>query len=250
MFLDEISELPRELQPKLLKVLKDGEFQPVGADKTTKVNVRILSASNQDLRSLVDAGLFRADLYYRIAVIPLCVPPLRDRPSDTRLLVDHFIERLAARGYPRDVRPDREGLKLVMYYPWPGNVRELANAIEHGVICAIDGVITADALPYDVRNHGTSVTRRGRQDHNEHDLLQKEIEEALERAHGNRTLAAQVFGIDRSTLWRRMQRLGMTWTELKHRCPVLSWVAAASVTLFAAECGEVATNELLADENR
>jgi transcriptional regulator with GAF, ATPase, and Fis domain len=208
LFLDEIGELPRELQPKLLRVLQDGEYEPVGSDKTERVDVRLACAANRNLRDMVDDGGFRADLYYRIAVVTLNVPPLRQRPGDIPLLVDVLLRRLTARGYPADIRVGAGAMRSIMNYPWPGNVRELANAVEHSVICAQDGEIVPSSLPdaileyCNARQHpakaeSAPVDDRGR------------IEAALRKANGNKTLAAQILGIDRSTLWRRMRRLGM-----------------------------------------
>jgi PAS domain S-box-containing protein len=213
LFLDEISELPLHLQPKLLKALEEQSFQMVGSDKTVKVDVRIIAASNQNLRDLVDAGTFRADLYYRLAVIPVEIPALRDRPGDIPLLIRHICDQLVSRGYPANIECDDEAMQLMMDYPWPGNVRELTNAVEHGMILARNGRVTASALPYDVRHY-----RSHRDDTRaqapvagsaaaETDPHKKEILDALEDSNGNRAEAARKLGIDRSTLWRRMHRL-------------------------------------------
>ncbi|MCP5141340.1 MAG: sigma 54-interacting transcriptional regulator [Chromatiales bacterium] len=209
LFLDEISELPKELQPKLLRVLQDGEYEAVGSDKTIKVDVRLVSASNQDLREMVDDGAFRPDLYYRIAVVALQVPALRDRPGDIPMLVDVLHKRLVVRGYPADVRFAPEAIRTIMNYPWPGNVRELANTVEHAIICAADGVVGNDSLPDTLQEYC-----HARRTQSEAPALLRderdEIEQALRKANGNKTLAAQILGVDRSTLWRRMQRLGMS----------------------------------------
>ena len=210
LFLDEISELPLNLQAKLLKVLQDQRFEMVGSDKSIEVDVRIISASNTNLRDAVDHNRFRPDLYYRLAVIPVMVPPLRDRPGDIPILIKHFCEKLSARGYPKDIQCNHAAMRIMMDYPWPGNVRELANAVEHGIVCAENKVVTPESLPQDIRsysqhNHpgpGTTLS--------EDDTIQRQaILEALEQAKGSRAIAATLLGIDRTTLWRRMQKLGI-----------------------------------------
>jgi transcriptional regulator with GAF, ATPase, and Fis domain len=209
LFLDEIAELPYDLQPKLLRVLQDGEYEPVGSDRTVTVDVRVVSASNQDLRERVDDGVFRADLYYRLAVVPIEVPPLRERPGDIQLLIKVLMQRLALRGYSSSVSVTPEAIRSLMNYPWPGNVRELANAVEHSVICAQQGRITRDSLPDTIRNYCQARMRpKTTEDAPQMDERER-IQRALHKADGNKTLAAQILGIDRSTLWRRMQRLGM-----------------------------------------
>lgn len=206
LFLDEISEIPLHLQPKLLKAIEDQSFQMVGSDKNISVNVRIIAASNQNLRELVDSGEFRSDLYYRLAVIPIDVPPLRERPGDIPLLIHHLCERLVSRGYPGDIECSSEAMGLMLDYPWPGNVRELSNAIEHGMILARDGMVTPICLPGDIRHHANRHDNGGETDL---ERQRQEIEDALDNANGNRAEAARLLGIDRSTLWRRMHRLGL-----------------------------------------
>jgi len=210
LFLDEISEIPLHLQAKLLRAIQDHSFEMVGSDKTINVNVRIITASNKHLRELVDQGEFRADLFYRLAVIPLTLPSLRDRPGDIPLLTSYFHGKLVKRGYPEEIKCSDDAMRLLMNYPWPGNVRELQNAIEHGMICAIDQMIHAESLPQDIaRQHRFAST-------NSDSLAQKddlqesyEIEDALNQCNGSKSQAAKQLGIDRSTLWRRMQRLGI-----------------------------------------
>ncbi len=209
LFLDEISELPRELQSKLLRVLQDGQFEAVGSDETQQVDVRVITASNQDLVELVDKKSFRTDLYYRISVFPFLVPPLRDRPGDIPKLIDVLKQKLITRGYPDSIHFSNEAMRPIMNYPWPGNVRELANVVEHSIICAIDGVVVADSLP-----DSLNLYCQARQQNTLPDKIPEineleQIQNALLQANGNRTLAAQLLKIDRSTLWRRMQRLNI-----------------------------------------
>ncbi len=210
LLLDEVGEIPLHLQATLLRAVQDQQFEMVGSDAPVQVDVRVITASNRNLREMVDAGRFRADLYYRLAVIPLLVPPLRQRPGDLPLLLEHFCAKLGQRGYPQggDFSPD--AMRMMMDYPWPGNVRELENAVEHGIICAVDGTVVPESLPQDIREFRSRGPRplaavpsedAGRR--------RAEIADALRRSGGNRSLAARALGIDRTTLWRQMRRLGV-----------------------------------------
>ncbi len=221
LFLDEIAEIPMHLQAKLLRVLQDHTFEPVGSDKTLHVDIRIITASNRDLREMVDDGDFRADLYYRLAVFTLNVPPIRERRGDIPLLLRHFCENLEARGYPAGVSCSSEAMQILMNYNWPGNVRELENAVEHALICSVDGTVKPESLPEQIRmsvladqmwtggERASGAPDQSAADTaaDEDEQARREIERALLQSNGNRSAAAKLLGVDRTTLWRRMQRL-------------------------------------------
>jgi len=208
LFLDEVGEIPLHLQAKLLRAIQDQVFEPVGSDRSIGVDVRIISSSNRNLREMVDDAKFRADLYYRLAVIPLYIPPVRERPGDIPLLLKHFCYNLESRGYPSDVECSPESMRMLMDYTWPGNVRELENAVEHAIICSVDKVVLPESLPIDIRSFSAAAGVAPAAEANpEHQPERREIEEALRRAKGNKTLAAKFLGVDRTTLWRRLRRL-------------------------------------------
>lgn len=205
LFLDEVSEIPLHLQSKLLKALDEKCFQMVGSDKNIRVDIRIIAASNRNLRNMVDAGTFRPDLYYRLAVFSLTVPALRERPDDIPALIQHLHRRFANRGYSDGLEYSAEAMALLLNYPWPGNVRELSNAVEHAMILAKNGLITPRCLPCDIHDYHANNT-----DSTTENNPCCEITDALETACGNRAEAARMLGIDRTTLWRRMHRLGLS----------------------------------------
>jgi len=216
LFLDDVSALPLRLQPKLLRAAQDGFFEPVGSDVPVTADVRIISASNHSLREMVEAGTFRADLYYRLSVFPINVPPIRERPGDIPLLLGHFCDKLAERGYPANLEYSPEATRLLLNYPWPGNVREMENAVEHALICAIDNKIVPESLPQDIQYFAGFETPgrmvpRARVDDAENERAR--IEDALLRAGGNKSVAAKALGIDRTTLWRKMRRLNLLQPE-------------------------------------
>jgi transcriptional regulator with PAS, ATPase and Fis domain len=214
LFLDEISEMPLHLQAKLLRAVQEQEFEMVGSDKTVKVDVRIISASNRNLKDMVNDDEFRADLFYRLAVIPLTIPSLQNRPGDIPVLIDHFCKRLAQRGYnTANLECSNDAMRLMMDYPWPGNVRELENAVEHGIICAKGDHVEVESLPQDIREYqqGDLLEQENlSQERRAGDKFRRNIEGALKQCGGNKAKAAQLLGIDRSTLWRRMQKLNIS----------------------------------------
>src|SRR5262249_21156868 len=147
LFLDEIGDVTPALQLKLLRVLQEREFERVGGETTLKVDARVVSATNKDLKSEVAAGRFREDLYWRLHVIPLAIPPLRQRREDIPLLVEHFMAKLGPRTNPRVTRVEDDALARLMAYPWPGNVRELENTVEQAMVFAEGDAIGVKALP-------------------------------------------------------------------------------------------------------
>ena len=230
LLLDEIGEIPLHLQAKLLRAIQDQRFEPVGSDETIEVDVRVISATNQDLRDMVNNGQFRADLFYRLAVVPIKIPPLRDRVGDIPLLLKHFCSDLTARGYPSNVACTPEAMRMMMDYPWPGNVREMINAVEHAYICAVDNAVVPESLPQDIRHHTMGASYTGIIDmpqiygrrHGDAPLPKHggtavahmgspadDIIQALNATKGNKSAAAKALGIDRTTLWRRMRKYGL-----------------------------------------
>lgn len=215
LFLDEVGEMPLHLQAKLLRAVQEQRFESVGSNRTQSVDVRIISASNRSLKEAVEARQFRADLYYRLAVFPVVVPPLRQRKSDIPLFISRFLSHLVTRGYP-PVSVSDAALRLLLDYPWPGNVRELENAIEHAVICAIDGRIEPDSLPHDIRAWDKGLPfvapapAQPLPSKASAEQLRGQILFALKRCEGKKSEAARMLGMNRVTLWRHMKRLGLS----------------------------------------
>jgi len=206
LFLDEVGEIPLHLQAKLLRAIQDQEFEMVGSDKPVHVDVRIIAASNKNLRYMVDKGKFRADLFYRLAVIPITIPSLKQRPGDISLLSKHFCSRLVARGYPDNIVCSNQATRMMMDYPWPGNVRELENAVEHGLICAIDGEVRAESLPQDIREYCKNLSEYSHQSQTDEDQHADEIRTTLKLVNGNKAEAAKMLDVNRTTLWRWLQK--------------------------------------------
>ncbi len=203
LFLDEIAEMPSDLQPRLLRVLQDKQFSPVGSFKQMKANIRLVSATHQSLRHLVEEGQFRADLMYRIRVVPLFLPRLAERGRDIEVLTWRFIEEFNKQKQ-RVVTAIEEGALAALYrYPWPGNIRELRNNIEYAFVMGQGEVLVLDDLTPEVRGEPYPVESSGR-----HSLKQDEIQsirEALRSTRNSRTEAAQKLGISRATLWRKIR---------------------------------------------
>lgn len=207
LFLDEIGDLPLAVQPKLLRALQEGAVRRVGADRERAVSVRAVAATNHDLEAEVSEGRFREDLYWRLNVIALHVPSLRERPFDIPLLVEHFISKAAeaAGRRPLDVAP--EALAILTSYSWPGNVRELANVIERAVALARGARLTLEDLPNRARSSGEASVILARSSARQLTLRELEREyifETLRKTGGNKTQAAELLGLDRKTLYRRL----------------------------------------------
>lgn len=201
LFIDEVGEMPLVLQPKLLRVLEDGSMRRVGSEKERRVDVRIVAATNRNLKQEVEAGRFREDLYYRLNVLTLHLPPLRDRADDLRLLVDHFVGD--------DYELDDEARSALQSYNWPGNVRQLINTIKRAKILA-DDVITLEDLPDEFEPRPPQREHESEQREGSLMKLQREhIREVLERENGNKSAAARAMGVERRKLYRMMKQHGI-----------------------------------------
>jgi DNA-binding NtrC family response regulator len=211
LFLDEIAELPMMLQAKLLRVLQFGELRRLGDVKEIRVDVRVIAATHQDLQVAVQEGRFRQDLYFRINVLKLDVPPLRDRASDIPQLTETFLGDLAKRERRLPLRLSPETMQALLAYPWPGNVRELQNVLERAaILCAGTSIEVAD-LPAEFRTGAPASHSSGLigQDISVSDLERQHILAVLERVGGNRSRAAEMLGIPRRTLYRRLEEYGV-----------------------------------------
>jgi DNA-binding NtrC family response regulator len=207
IFLDEVGELPLLMQPKLLRVLQEGTVRRVGADREREINVRVLAATNRDLEQEVSEGRFREDLYWRLNVIHLRIPPLRERPLDIPLMIDHFLNKMADRSGSPPFNVTPEALAILTAYSWPGNVRELENAMESAMALAEGALITPQDLPARITSGGRSSTllARGRERRMTIQQLEKEyILETLRLTNGNKSRAAEILGFDRRTLHRKL----------------------------------------------
>jgi len=209
LFLDEVGEMPASLQVKLLRVLQDSHIRRVGDTVSRKVDIRLIAATNRDLRAEVDAGRFRQDLFYRMNVVPVTLPPLRDRGDDILLFAQHFLEASAKRQRKSIVSFTPEARELLLRHPWPGNVRELENAMERAVALSDDGV----ALEPHLFGLGASVARRWDGQHSLRETMEaveaETIREALRQSESNVSRAARALGVSRQHLHNRMNFHGI-----------------------------------------
>jgi transcriptional regulator with PAS, ATPase and Fis domain len=207
IFLDEVGDVPLSTQVKLLRVIQEKEFERVGDYKPIHIDVRIIAATHRNLRALMKEGLFREDLFYRLNVIPIFIPPLRERPADIPILIQHFISEAMARTGKQITGVDGEAMALLTRHSWPGNVRELINVIEYAFVVCGGDVITRSELPEmslapqvripSVRGSGTEKSQK---------LL---LTDALILAKGKRSAAARMLGVTRQTLWNWIKKHGI-----------------------------------------
>ena len=204
IFLDEIGDVSPALQAKLLRVLQSKEVRPVGETKSQLVNVRVVSATNRNLEILVKEGKFREDLLYRLRVVHIALPPLRERVDDILPLARHFLAEFRRRLKIQNLRLSPATLDVLMKYPWPGNVRELENALEHAAVVCSGGLVTPDVLPATLTGYDPSTTEPDPRRPLE-EVEKRHILRTLELTRGNRAEAARILGISESTLYRRLK---------------------------------------------
>lgn len=213
VFLDEIGDVPASVQVKLLRVLQEREFERLGSNVTRHIDVRVVAATNQDLRAALEQGTFREDLYYRLNVVPISLPPLRERKEDIPFLARHFLEKLAPETGSRAESITDEAIARLMSYHWPGNVRELENVIERSLVMCAGATLDAPDIKLEMaprRNNHQAASPAFLPDGMTLDQFEQEIiREALRRADGNKSQAARLLGLTRNALRYRLAQMGM-----------------------------------------
>ena len=208
IFLDEIGDISPRMQLRLLRVIESGEFERVGESKPVRVNIRVVAATNQDLKQKVAAGEFREDLYYRLKVVEIHLPSLRDRRNDIPLLLEHFLKKFN-RTFGRDIGGiSTDAFNVLMLHTWPGNVRELENTIEHAFVRCRQGVITVEHLPQEFGEVALQVNFDKGPDGEQQEA--QRIRRALIKTDWNKTRAAELLGISRRTIYRKIDQYGIT----------------------------------------
>ena len=210
LFLDEVGEMPLPLQPKLLRALQERVIRPVGADTEIAVDVRVIAATHRDLETFVAEGRFREDLFYRLNVIHLDLPPLRSRGGDVLLLAESFLKQMSEKAGRSITGISREAMERLMAYPWPGNIRELQNCIERAVALARADILGVEDLPDKVRGYQSSHILVASSDPSElismEEVERRYILRVLDLVGGNKTQAAQILAMDRKTLYRKIEQ--------------------------------------------
>jgi len=202
IFLDEVADIPPAMQVKLLRVLQEGTFERVGGEETIHTNARIISATNRDLHREVVLGRFREDLYYRLAVVPVTLPALRERPTDIPLLAEHLLKRALADTPDRSISLSQQAIQILLDYRWPGNVRELENAIQYALVKCEGDLIEPRHLPPTIRTTSQASPRAGQRRQRKRKLDAASVREALQATGGNKLEAAKKLGVGRATLYR------------------------------------------------
>ena len=215
IFLDEIGDMPLALQPKLLRVLQDKEFERVGDTKTRKVDVGIIAATNINLQREIKVNKFREDLYYRLCVVPIKMPPLRERKEDIPMLINHFLEKCYMKipNRPRIIEVTPEAMAVLMDYNWTGNIRELENAIEHAYIRSKTNRIDLESLPQSLIGKPSQEVSKVKIEETPIDMKDMErlfIEKLLKKCNGKKTKVAKDLGLSRTTLWRKLKKHNLT----------------------------------------
>ena len=214
LYLDDIDDIPLELQVKLLRALEESEIEKVGSTETVKVDVRVIASTKKDLKQLVAEGKFREDLYYRLNIFPIQLPPLRERPKDIVLLIKHFVGKFAG---PENIQIDEDVFEILKQYEFPGNVRELRNLMERMVLLAQNGVINKNILPMEVRFPGKPHTCFYFESKPLEEILREvetnAIRDALLRSGGNKAKAAQILKVPASTLKSRIEKLKLPYSN-------------------------------------
>ncbi|MFH1943892.1 MAG: sigma-54 dependent transcriptional regulator [bacterium] len=211
LFLDEIGDIPPATQVKLLRVLQEKEFERVGGEETIRVDVRVIAATHRDLHQEMDQSRFREDLYYRLHILPIHLPPLRDRKKDIPLLANHFLKRLSREMRKPDLIVTQDAMRLLMSYGWPGNVRELENVLERAVVLCETNQIDADGLAFMIsETKGTKIANHSLDLDSAVGLIEKQLlEQALQTAGGVKAKAARLLGIKEATLYYKLQKHGI-----------------------------------------
>jgi len=200
----------------LLRVLEEGVVERVGDNTPIHVDVRVISATNKNLKELINQGAFRDDLFYRVNVIPIILPPLRERPEDIPLLAESFFRKIRLKTESKAEGISNEVMRIFMEYPWPGNVRELKSAFEYALVCCGESLIRLHHLPprfHQAKKVGGTVKKASI---SREEIKRRELINALELAGGNRSEAARILGVSRVTVWNRMRRLGVNINKHVH----------------------------------